>query len=343
MRSRFRRARYGLVGLLVLWLIGRGVGLIGSAERGPVPHDPAAPQREAAASPALAAANPTPPPTTPSAERQAALEAPAGGEAKGANDPLAGAAAAVPLAEVAPPAEVPATVAPPAVSAVPAFDADRFASRLSLLQGATDDGRLGLAVATLLQLRELPLDGAQQAALVLPAERLGAALAASCGRLVELLRRGEVFAARASLDLLASEAEVPLAPWLHEALALAGVDVALLSPMRGAADAMPIARPLPRGRRVRVQRGVDTVSARVVDSRSDEATLRVEQGGGVAFPTVPVVAVEPSEPVADEAAEMGIAALQAGDVRLARLWLACARLRGGAQSPRTEQLATLLP
>jgi len=88
---------------------------------------------------------------------------------------------------------------------------------------------------------------------------------------------------------------------------------------------------------------VDTVLARVVDSRSDEATLRVEQGAGVAFPTVPVTAVEPCEPVADEAAEMGIAALQAGDVRLARLWLACARLRAGAQSPRTEQLATLLP
>ena len=326
-RSRFRRARLGLAGLLILWLIGRGYGLVGRAEQGPAPFDPQAAAREPAAKP-----DPQPPVAVGVAERER---------------DEAVVAAAAPMVEPA----LANPSATPTVSTVPgrpsdeppAFDADRFASRLSLLQATIDDGRLGLAIATLAELRDLPLDGAQQAALAMPAAQLGAAMATCCSRLVAQLARGDVFAARNALDLLASDAEAPLLPSLHQALALAGVDVALLSPERRGDGAVPIARPLPRGRAVRVRRGGELLSARVADSRSDEATVRLEQGGRVAFPTVPVVSLEPVDATADEAAEMGFAALQAGDVRLARLWLACARLRGPASSPRIEQLAALLP
>lgn len=325
--SRFRRARFGLAGLLLLFLIGRGLGLVGSSERGPAPLDPQAPAREPAAQP--------------DAPQPVTIGAAVGDGA------AAGGANAAPMAEsaLANPATAPAANPDPGQrpDASPTFDADRFASRLSLLQATIDDGRLGLAIATLAELRELPLDGAQQAALAMPAAELAAAMATCCSRLVAQLARGDVFAARDALDLLASEVEAPLLPSLHQALALAGVDVALLSPQRRDECALPIARSLPRGRLVRVRRGGELLPARVADSRSDEATVRLEQGGRVAFPTVPVVTLEPVEATADEAAEMGIAALQAGDVRLARLWLVCARLRGQGPSPRLEQLASLLP
>lgn len=334
-RSRFRRVRFGIAGLLLLLLVGRGLGLVGRAERGPAPFDPRAAAREPAAKPDAA---------------PAVAAVPATGAGAVGAAPMAESARANPEALPTVGSASPANSTSPATAVAsqpadgsPTFDADRFASRLSLLQATIDDGRLGLAIATLAELRELPLDGAQQAALAMPAEQLGAAMATCCSRLVALLARGDVFAARNALDLLASDAEAPLLPSLHQALALAGVDVALLSPQRRDDGAVPIARPLPRGRAVRVRRGADVVLARVADSRSDEATVRLEQGGRVAFPTVPVVALEPVDATADEAAEMGLAALQAGDVRLARLWLACARLRGQGPSPRSEQLAALLP
>lgn len=338
-RSRFRRVRFGLAGLLILFLIGRGFGLVGRAERGPAPFDPLAAAREPAAKP-----DAQPPVAVGSARGDGSEAAPA------AAAPLAESAranvATVPPADQASPANSASSanaVTEQPAAATPTFDADRFASRLSLLQATIDDGRLGLAIATLAELRELPLDGAQQAALAMPAEQLGAAMATCCSRLVAQLARGDVFAARHALDLLASDAEAPLLPSLHQALALAGVDVALLSPQRRDDGAVPIARPLPRGRLVRVRRGGELLSGRVADSRSDEATVRLEQGGRVVFPTVPVVAIEPVEATVDEAAEMGFAALQAGDVRLARLWLASARLRGQGPSPRLDQLAALLP
>jgi hypothetical protein len=65
---------------------------------------------------------------------------------------------------------------------------------------------------------------------------------------------------------------------------------------------------------------------------------------GYAFPTVPTHACEPVQATADEAVEMGLAALHAGDVRLARLWLAVAQVRGGGALPaRGALLARVLP
>lgn len=344
MRSRFRRARFVLAGLLILLLVGRGFGLVGSSEQGPAPHDPLAAARAPAAMP-----EPQPAAAVGAASGERNTPADLGGASTPAA-PLAesapiersgpSASAGAPSGEVL--ADTPVSSPRPA-AATSTFDADRFASRLSLLQAATDDGRLGLAVATLAELRELPLDGAQQAALALPAEQLAAAMATCCSRLVAQLALGDVFAAQNALELLASDTEAPLQPLLHQALAMAGVDVALLSLQHRDDGAVPIARALPRGRAVRVRRGGEVVLARVADSRSDEATVRLEQGGRVVFPTVAVVTLEPVEATADEAAEMGLAALQAGDVRLARLWLACARLRGQGPSPRIEQLAALLP
>lgn len=334
-RSRFRSTRLVLAGLLILLLVGRGFGIVGRGEQGPAPHDPHAP-----------AGAPVAPVEV--ADRKEPREPDAGqGVARAADDREhgLGAASAAPLAEsaspaAAPPASLPATAV---ADGSPSFDADRFASRLSLLQAATSDGRVGLAVATLAELRELSLDGAQQAALALPAEQLAAVVAACCTQLVEQLARGDVFGAQSALERLASDAEDQVAPLLHQALAFAGVDVALLSSHRRDDGALPIARPLPRGRAVHVRRGGERLVARVADSRSDEATVRLEQSGRVAYPTVPVVTLEPVDVTADEAAEMGLAALQAGDVRLARLWLACATLRGQGRSARLDQLAVRLP
>jgi hypothetical protein len=69
--------------------------------------------------------------------------------------------------------------------------------------------------------------------------------------------------------------------------------------------------------------------------------MRLVGERGVTFPSVPVYQLEPESPTAVEAAELGIAALLAGDVRRARLWCACALTRGGGE--RTEALRAVLP
>lgn len=227
---------------------------------------------------------------------------------------------------------------------VATFDADRFAVRLDLLQRSIDEGRLGAALATLTQLAGQPLDGAQHAALLAPRQQLADGLAAAVSQVVAQLGRGDVLAAHATIALLASDGEPFVHDVLQQALRVAGVEGALLGPLRESTESLPIARPLPRGRELRVRMRSGLVAGRVVDSRSDTLTVRIEQQGGVAFPTVPVVAVEPLQPSADEAVELGFAALQAGDVGLARAWLACARLRERGELPaRLPRLAAVLP
>lgn len=69
---------------------------------------------------------------------------------------------------------------------------------------------------------------------------------------------------------------------------------------------------------------------RVVAQRGRTATLRVVEAQGVTFPTVAVWQLEPDSVTADEAVELGLAALQDGEPLHARLWCAIATARGAA-------------
>jgi hypothetical protein len=107
--------------------------------------------------------------------------------------------------------------------------------------------------------------------------------------------------------------------------------------------ALPIPTPLPKMREVRVRWRETLQVGQVVDSRSDQLTLRIVQAGGQCFPTVPVEHCEPIDVSANEAIEMGFAALQAKDALLARLWLAVADLRAVGPAPeRSARLRALL-
>lgn len=343
--GRVRRRRATGIALVValLVLLGRGLGWVGSQSPAapgatndatdPATGHPEVPTPALATAPANGSSGdepaparaPTPPPPAPGGE----VAGPPGASAR-PGDAAALADPAEPIAEPTAP--------------VATFDADRFAVRLALLQRNLDEGRLGAALATLAQLTAQPLDGAQQAALLTPRQQLADGLAAAASQVVGQLGRGDVLAAHAAIALLASDGEAFVHEVLQQALRAAGVEGALLGPLRESSESLPIARPLPRGRELRVRMRSGLVAGRVVDSRSDTLTVRIEQQGGVAFPTVPVVAVEPLQPSADEAVELGFAALQAGDVALARAWLACARLRERGELPaRLPRLAAVLP
>lgn len=347
-RVRRRRATGLALAVVLLVLVGRGLGWFGAqqAASSGTANDAADPSggRPELATPAVAAGSGTGVAPVPAAPAPPAVPAAPSGEVAGtasAAAPSEGAAA--PLQ----PAEPNGTTSEPTSEPCPpvaTFDTDRFAVRLDLLQRSIDEGRLGAALATLAQLAAQPLDGAQQAALLTPRQQLADALAARSSQVVAQLGRGEVLAAHASIALLASDGETFVHDVLQQALRAAGADGALLGPRRESTESLPIARPLPRGRELRVRTRSGLVAGRVVDSRSDQLTVRIEHPGGVAFPTVPVVAVEPVSPTADEAVELGFAALQAGDVLLARAWLATARLRARESVPeRLPRLAAVLP
>jgi hypothetical protein len=237
------------------------------------------------------------------------------------------------------------TPAEPAADATvqPAVDPDRFGSLVSLLQTLTEAQQFGRALAVLQQLRELPLDAAQQAALLLPTDGLQQGLAAACGAIVSQIVEGRVLAADTAAERLLAADGTFVGPALAQALQLCGVAAALGDVRAPGRLPWPVPACLPKGRLVRVQIAGGVEIGRVVDSRADEVTLRVPRPGGVMFPTVPVVACEPIDPTAEESVEMAFAALQRGRGRLARFWLGCALLRGdGSVSGRQQRLAELL-
>jgi hypothetical protein len=105
----------------------------------------------------------------------------------------------------------------------------------------------------------------------------------------------------------------------------------------------PLPSALAKDRTVRALLLDDVATGRVVDSRSDQVTLRVQQDHDVTFPTVRVVDCEPIDVAAPEAIEFGFAALQSKDALLARLWLACADARsGGSSGLRAQRLREIL-
>ncbi len=325
-RSRRPRVRTVVFVLLLAWLIGRGLGWIGSGGTAADPESRStlpveAPTAAADAAAAGAAAVPE------GGARSAEVDA---GEA------LAAASAAVPLVE-------PKLPAVPAAVAVPAIDADRFASMLSLVTQATGERQFGSALASLQHLRTLPLDAAQQAVLLPIAADLQRELGAVCGELAQRLVQGQLLLAHRELATLLAQDALLLRDGVQQALLLAGLEVGIGRDRRREDATLPIPRPLPRGRAVRCLRDGVVVEGRVVDGRSDVVTVRLPNARGVTFPTVDVVACEPIAPSASEAVEMGFAALQRDEVLLARLWLALARRSGGADAARLARLAELLP
>ncbi len=251
------------------------------------------------------------------------------------NDP-----GAVPAAEgaVPTPAEAPTNTA----GASP-VDSDRFASLVSLVRTRTDEGQFGSALEALHHMRSLALDATQRTALSVPALELETALAAACSRIVQFVCQGQILAARDGSTRLLDDGEPFVEPVLAESLRPTGLSGGLLRMPAQDGRPWPTAAPLARDRSVRAWLATGVQTGRVIDSRSDEVTLRVQGAQGVTFPTVPIVRCEPVEPTSVEAIEMGFAALHGGDALLARLWLAAAKLRGSVPLPlRAQQLDALL-
>jgi hypothetical protein len=111
----------------------------------------------------------------------------------------------------------------------------------------------------------------------------------------------------------------------------------------GAARAAAVGAPFGSDRAVAWCAGDgEPVGARVVSVRGGEAVLKLVSPRGVTFPSVPLWQLEPESPSPAEAAVLGQLALQAGHVRRARLWCACALARGGA-TPLIAALRAQLP
>jgi hypothetical protein len=332
-----------LVALLAI-LVGRGVGLFGNEPRADGAADArAAAEASPAAAPAGESAAPAAAVPTASSRSQASPEGPASAGA----DRAAGAAAAPPVPVDAGAADSNATRGDgtdgPRARGEPAFDADRFASLLASLRAAIGQDRLGEALATVRHARTLPLDGAQQAALLVAAQELEQALAAACARIVQQLAAGHVLAAHGAVAELLAADDPATASVLQEALRAVGVRAVLRAELPSLDPAWPTGRPLPRGRAVRVAAGGRVAEGTVVDGRADQVTVRVAGGGGFTFPTVAALAAEPVQPTADEAVELGLLALHGRQGLLARLWLAVARLQSpGGLPARGARLAEIL-
>ncbi|MCC7396229.1 MAG: hypothetical protein IT455_04110 [Planctomycetes bacterium] len=323
--------RWVVVGLLLAWLLGRGLGLFGA---GP---EATQPSPDAVAGTVVALPPPPGAPPAPLGETGAN-----GGATTSTSSTVVAAQPAVETTVVANAPPAPSRGSAP--DALPAVDADRFASNLSLLGTRIERGELANALAALAHLRSLPLDGAQQTALEGPAMALEQAVAAASASVLQGLCRGEVLAARDQVARLFGDGP-QLLPFVREALRPWLLDGDLLRPLAAAAGdvALPSPLPLPRHRELRVRWRGATVVARVVDSRSDQVTVSVRSERGQSFPTVAVVVCEPVAVTTDEAIEMALAALHGNDPVTARLWLVVARQRGdGTLPPRGELAAAAL-
>jgi hypothetical protein len=207
--------------------------------------------------------------------------------------------------------------------------ADPLHSLRSTVDAAVRAGRLGAAYGSLAALPPAELPAVRA--------RLDVELERNLTALAEELAQGRALAARQRLHLLLQERS----PEVDAALARFCQGHAMppfTTPASGAA--VPVPEPLPRDLLLRSER-LGTAAGRVVDARADEVTVRAVDQGGVTFPTLPVTEVEPVHPNAVLAAELGFAALRAGDALLARCWLACG-LRDAEPPVRLQELAALL-
>ncbi|HEU4419805.1 MAG TPA: hypothetical protein VFT55_12785 [Planctomycetota bacterium] len=321
-RRRVRPRLWFLLVVALLVLIGRGFGLLGEGGE------------KQSARLADAGANATAPAPGSSGERSL----PSGSTAPAPGGEPRQSPGAAPAGElIAPPRTEPKRTPGAGV------ERDRFASLLSLVSTRTEAGELGNAIAAQRSLGSLPLDAAQLASFDAATRQLETALAAACNEVAQGIAQGQVLEAREAMRRLLPDAEPNVHPVLAESLRRLGLGEGLLRVPVQTGRPWPVPAPLPRDRNVRVRVGALFQLARVIDSSSDQVTLRVSGEQGVTFPTMPAVVCEPVDPTAAEATEMGFAALHAGDALLARMWLAAASLRSKeARTVRAEQLAELL-
>lgn len=317
-----RRWRLLFAALLVLWLAGRGLGLIGDASTAaePVGEPAGEPKAEAKVDPEATAAQPAPGPEAAGTTALAGRQTPA---------PLD------PAAEVVSAAPQPPGGAAPGPAGI---DNDRFASLLSLVDLRLAQGEVGRALAVLAELTPERLSAQQRDEVRQRRQLAEQALGTSTAEVRAWLRSGDVRLATAAVRALAAGGAATAA-LLAELPCGAAPDRP--APDNDGSWRQP--EPLAKGRAVRLLVGGTRRVGTVVDSRSDRVTLRVATGQGVTFPTVELGAVEPLDPTADEAVAMAWAALHAGDPLAARLWLACAELRAGDQPPAgVAELARLI-
>lgn len=306
MAARRRRLVVGglAVGLVVL-LFGRGLGLLPSAgDSGTLTPAPDVPPDAA---------------TTLPETRAPEAQAP---------DPAAHAPA--PAANAVPGPE-------PAVDpAAAAAAADRLHSLGSTLRSAVAGGHLGAGFAAL-----AALDGAGAGAgapgAALRAELEGA-LREAITTVADDLRQGRALSAHRRIQLMLEQDPGPVRAGLDALCQRHGWPSLTAGAREGH---VPRAEPMPRDRAVRVFRRGDAVIGRVVDARPMEVTVRVADQGGVTFPSFPVTEVEPLQVDAGIAVELGLAALRAGDVPLARAWLVCTLAVGGGERQAADRMAEL--
>lgn len=321
-RARRRPRRLGLVLLLLaaLWLAGRGLGWLGGA---PVPTRGEPEPAEAVASEVE--------PRAAGAEPEDAPANSAGADVPPAPTAELAAMSSEALAPTEPVAAGDAANAPP-------IDADRFGSMLSLIDLRLQQGEVGRAMVVLEQLQQWALLPAQRAELATRRASGDEALQQCVLEVSRRLTLGEVRLAAALVrSLLAGGAASR--EHLQKLPCGAQPERQIAAPRERWRQPEPLAK----GRMVRLLQGDTSRIGSVVDSRSDRLTLRVAHAQGVTFPTVAMSAVEPLEPTPNEAVAMGWASLQAGELLVARLWLACAELRGAGQTaPGVVELAEVM-
>jgi hypothetical protein len=219
--------------------------------------------------------------------------------------------------------------------------ADRFASLVSLFESHLAAAELGSATATLQRVLKQPLSDAQRDRVAALEVRLLPVKKACEVRILALVQSGEVLAA----DSQAAQLVVG-GVWQATELLAAAPKLAFASNWESSVDAkgavVPAPTPLVRNRKVRVRFGDRLRTGVVANGSRDEVVVRLVSGGRQTFPTVKAVSCEPADSTASEAVEMGLAAVQAGAPRLARLWLLRAHLLNAELTMRGHQLLELL-
>lgn len=348
---RRRVVRWSLAAALLVVLIwGRGVGVLHNGE-GVIAVGAATSQVAVPEPPAASAAPAAPAETQEVPTQQAPTHDPAsqgaattgsvtvgstGGSASAIAAPRAPSAVAIPSAESG--EDVGANSAAPAAE-TSAAQADRAGSLASAVQFALEQGQVAVACRALQQLREHAGEAGRNAAASYET-KVQQLLAHQTAQLAHAIAEGEIGAAQRQLHLLTEPAQ-------------GNVEASLVVLARGRnwpalTSTEHVEVPLAAGTALAGDRAVrwwtqdgKLARSRVVRVDGDRATLRLVGERGVTFPSVPVYLLEPESPTAVEATELGIAALQAGDVLRARLWCACALARGGGE--RADALRAALP
>lgn len=323
-------------------LIGRGLGLFGSG--GADERRPERPKFVGDAQPSPRGAgdgvpaSPSPASSTPSPDQANESAVLAGSPSASASGARTDPPPATPVTESAAPPPASASATP----AARGIDADRFDAIRSLVQARREEGRVGPALAAIDNAMGMPLSDTQRAILERDRRDVDAEATKGIDGIRLFVAAGRVLGARQAAAAMLEQAKSPLHRRLLTAIGGGPVEDALRVPEQGALP-WPVPAPLAKDRVVDIWRNDHKVTGRVVDARSDEVTLRVQEGQDVTFPTIKVVECEPFDVTPAEAVELGFAALHAKDGLLARLWLACAnQRRAGGVDARTNRLAELL-